>query len=107
MLDGYPVLIGDTVHVLGIGSGQVVSVNSDGGFTVRTGAGDAYFRAGGLIGNQRRVYWADPMIITPPKNRRFWRTFVNLATVLYNQLDTVLKMGGWGEEFTGKPVDQK
>lgn len=106
MLDGYPVLIGDTVHILGIGAGQVVSVNADGGFTVRTGSGDAYYRDGGFIGNQRRVYWADPMIVVPPKNRRLWRAFISVATVMYKQLETVLKMGGWDETVSDKPVDK-
>lgn len=93
MLDGYPVNLGDVVHVLGIGAGTVTKVTNDGGFTVKTGNGEANYRAGGLIGNQRRVYWADPLIIIPPKNRRFWRAFVTLAEMLYQQCSVFYKLG--------------
>lgn len=103
MLDGYPVSIGDTVFVMGIGSGSVVSVNADGGFTVRTGTGDAYFRDGGYIGNQKRVYWEDPFIITPPKNRRLWRAFVQMANSLFSQVDTIYRLGGHTDE---EPVEK-
>ena len=97
MLDGYPVAIGDPVYVMGIGSGVVTSTNADGGFSVRAGAGELYYRDGGYIGNQKRVFWADPMILTPPKNRRLWRCFVNVASVLYSQLEKVYKLGGHGD----------
>ena len=87
MIDGSPVMIGDIVHVLGIGSGTVTSVKKDGGFSVRTGNGEAYYRTGGYIGNQRRVFWADPVIILPPKDRRLWRAFVKVSRALYEQLE--------------------
>lgn len=93
MIDGYPVVIGDVVHVLGIGAGTVTSINSDGGFTVQTGNGEAYYRDGGYIGNQRRVYWADPLIITPPKNRRFWRAFTSVVSNLYAQCKVFYELG--------------
>lgn len=93
MLDGYPVNVGDSVYVLGIGSGTVTSINSEGGFSVKTGNGEIYYRDGGYIGNQRRVYWEDPMIITPPKNRKFWKAFVAVTKVLYQQAATFYKQG--------------
>ena len=93
MIDGSPVVIGDTVYVLGIGSGFVTSVNVDGGFTVKTGNGEAFYRDGGYIGNQRRVYWSDPFIIMPPKNRRLWRAFVKVAVALYAQIEAISKFG--------------
>lgn len=93
MIDGSPVYIGDTVHVLGIGSGMVIAVNADGGFTVRTGRGETTFRDGGYIGNQRRVYWADPLIVTPPKDRRLWRAYVTVAQHLYDQAANFYHLG--------------
>ena len=102
MLDGSPVAIGDSVYVLGIGSGTVTSVNVDGGFTVRAGSGEAYYRDGGFIGNQKRVFWADPLIITPPKNRRLWRAFVQIATLLFAKVEEVYQYGGHDD----KPVEQ-
>lgn len=104
MIDGYPVELGDTVYVLGIGTGNVVAVNNDGGFTVRTGNGEAYYRSGGYVGNQRRVYWADPMIVVPPKNRRLWRAFVKVAQVLFSQVSVFYKLGE--DEDAGKAVEK-
>lgn len=94
MLDGQPVVLGDSVFVMGLGTGTVTSVNSDGGFTVKTGTGESFFRDGGYIGNQKRVYWADPYIITPPKNRRLWRAFVGLAVALYEKVEVIYRLGG-------------
>lgn len=93
MLDGYPVNMGDPVHVLGLGSGTVISTNMDGGFTVRVGTGEMYFRDGGYVGNQKRVFWADPMIVVPPKDTKFWRAFVKTATVLYEQAEVFYESG--------------
>jgi len=92
MIDGVKVNIGDTVYVLGIGSGQVTKVSSDGGFSVRTGSGEASYRSGGYVANKRRVYWANPIFITPPNDPVLWRAFTELSTDLYNKLQD-LKSG--------------
>lgn len=100
MINGSPVNIGDAVYVLGIGSGTVTAIQNDGGFTVKTGSGSAHYRDGGYIGNQRRVYWTDPFILDPPKNRRLWRAFVKVVLMLYSQF-TVLSAGaGENDEET-------
>lgn len=93
MLDGSTVNIGDSVYVLGVGGGTVTSVNADGGFTVRTGNGEAYYRNGGYIGNQKRVFWADPYIVLPTKDRRFWRAYVQMASSLYSQAREFYRYG--------------
>lgn len=110
MLDGHPVCMGDMVYILGVGMGKVVSTNLDGGFTVRTGNGDVYYRDGGYLGNQRRVYWNDPFIIVPPKNRRLWRSFVKIATILFGQMQEVYGMSNADDtensEVSPEPVDE-
>lgn len=93
MLDGYPVNIKDVVYVLGVGSGTVTSITADGGFTVRTGNGEAFYRDGGYVGNQKRVFWSDPMIVTPPKDRRFWRAYVRMAQLLFKEGKEFYKYG--------------
>lgn len=110
MIDGQPVCIGDVVYILGIGAGTVISTNIDGGFTVRTGNGDVYYRAGGYLGNQRRVYWNDPFIVIPPKNRRMWRAFVKIATILFGQMQELYDMNKTDDtedtEVPSEPVDE-
>ena len=93
MLDGYPVNIKDVVYVLGVGAGTVTSITADGGFTVKTGNGEAFYRDGGYIGNQKRVFWADPMIVTPPKNSRFWRAYVHMAELLFKEAKAFYSYG--------------
>lgn len=97
MLDGYPVEIGDVVYILGIGAGTVTGVNVSGGFTVKTGVGETFYRDGGYIGNQKRVYWSDPFLVTPVKDRRFWRAFVRMVNKLYAESKEFYR---YGEEET-------
>lgn len=93
MMDGAEVHIGDTVYVLGIGAGTVSSVRDDGGFTVKTAGGEAYYRAGGFVGNQRRVFWHDPMIIVPPKDNRLWETYKAMTKNVYAMLEKLYREG--------------
>lgn len=93
MIDGYEVNIGDNVYVSGIGTGTVISVNPDGGFSVRTGSGITYYRDGGFIGNIRKVYWADPIIINPPKDAQLWNTYKELAVNNYVMLSSLFATG--------------
>ena len=93
MLDGYPVNVGDSVYVLGIGAGMVTSINSEGGFSVKAGNGEIYYRDGGYLGNQRRVYWADPLIVIPPKDRKFWKAFTTVCKTFYKQAATFNTLG--------------
>lgn len=93
MLDGYAVNMGDVVYVVGVGSGTVTGVNMDGGFTVKTGNGETFYRDGGYIGNQKRVYWSDPYIVTPPKDRRFWRAYVHMAEKLFSEAKEFYRYG--------------
>lgn len=93
MLDGESVVIGDTVFVQGVGAGTVIRVEADGGFVVKTGNGQQHYRSGGMIGNVRKVYWHDPVIVTPPKNLRLWNAFVAMAKTDYAQVKGLFETG--------------
>ena len=88
MLDGESVSIKDSVYVLGVGYCPVSGVNPDGSFTVKTRQGETFFRAGGLIGNKRRVYWHDPMRFAPPKSATLWNAIKKLCENVYEQVET-------------------
>ena len=78
MLNGSPVNVGDTVYILGIGTGRVVGTDESGGFSVQAGGrGTLYYRDGGMVGNARRVYWHDPVFIDPPKDLNLWTAFMD------------------------------
>lgn len=85
MIDGYPVRVNDSVFVIGSGIGTVTKVSTD-GFYVKTGRGEVHYRTGGYVGNQRRVYWHDPIFILPPKNRGLWKATINLSIQFYQEL---------------------
>lgn len=97
MMDGSPVHIGDVVYVLGLGAGTVSSVRDDGGFTVKTAGGEAYYRDGGYIGNQRRVYWHDPLIIIPPKDNKLWDAHKKMSQANFAMLEQLHRQGVIGE----------
>lgn len=93
MIDGYSVEKGDSVFVIGIGSGIVQSVSADGGFRIKTGGGIITAMSGGFIGRVRRVYWDNPFIISPPKNPKIWKAFKDMAHMNYNSIITLCKTG--------------
>ena len=91
MLNGSPVNVGDTVYILGIGTGKVVGTDESGGFSVQAGArGTLYYRDGGMVGNARRVYWPDPVFIDPPKDLNLWTAFMDSAKGLYSSIRNML-----------------
>lgn len=86
MIDGVQVNKGDTVWVLGIGQGVVTLVSPDGSFRVKTGYGETHYARGGLVGTQRRVFWADPVVVVPPKDPVIWGVYKRMAEHLYEEL---------------------
>lgn len=82
MIDGYNVNVGDTVYIIGVGRGTVSSIADDGSFSVKVGRGVQHFSDGGMVGNTRRVYWHDPVIMNPPKDINLWNTTKNAAAYM-------------------------
>lgn len=98
MMDGQQVLINDSVHVLGVGDGVVNSVSADGSFSVRVGGGSTFrCRADGYVGNVRKVFWHNPMVIVPPKNLKLWLNFTRMATTNYQHLCDLFNEGIRGD----------
>lgn len=93
MIDGYPVVPGDSVWVQGTGAGMVARVDDKGGFWVKLSGGETYFRSGGYAGTTRRVYWHDPILVNPPKNLKLWAAYRTMTQELFKQLDTLIKEG--------------
>lgn len=85
MIDGYPVRVKDKVFVLSAGNGIVTKVATD-GFYVKTSRGESHYRTGGFLGNQRRVFWHNPVFMIPPKNKKLWKAAMELALVVYENL---------------------
>ena len=68
MLDGYDIMVGDTVHDLLLGPGKVVDVSPDGGIGVRFSGKNVRYMADGTFSGFKRLYAGTPLIIGPKKN---------------------------------------
>lgn len=74
MLDGFPVLVGDSVYDLLLQmAGNVSAVDGSGMFTVDFAGGRLLtYASGGSIAGVRRAYWLDPVLTLPQKNDQQW-----------------------------------
>lgn len=97
MLDGANVSLGDSVYVDAIGTGTVVSLSSDGGFAVKVGNSIYNIRSGGYVGNVRKVYWHNPLMVIPPKNLHLWNTIKGMTERNYKMLQDLFREGNDGE----------
>jgi len=87
---------GDQVFVLGLGAGQVTRVGPDGTFVVGvSGRGEMHYTANGTIGasQARRVYWHDPVVVTPCKDQDLWETYVRMSRRLFKELEGLKAKG--------------
>jgi hypothetical protein len=87
----------DKVFVLGHGEGEVVRVlDSDGGYVVSVpGRGEQRFSVYGTIGGatDRRLFYHNPILVDPPKDKRFWGAYRALTYALYNALVSMRENG--------------
>lgn len=71
-LDGYPVIEGDTVHDVVMGSG-VVEVSTQESITVYYGTQRITYLTGGKgPWPMRTLFWRNPILVTPSKNDDLW-----------------------------------
>lgn len=98
MIDGYQVLLGDTVWVVGMGTATVAKVEANGDFQIRSGSGMLAITKGGYLGKVRKVYWHDPLIIPPPKDVYVWHTFKKVAITVFNVLARAFQIKGVPDE---------
>lgn len=98
MIDGYQVNVKDRVFVVGMGEGVVTAVHRDGGFVVKLPHGTVNVSNGGYIGKTRKIYWHDPIFITPPKDKKLWKTFKRAATDDYNMIAAIMA-GTYAEDL--------
>lgn len=82
-LDNSPINLNDSVYDLVYGVGSVTSV-TDTVISVKFKNGRTLsYDVGGRINGIRRLFWHDPLIIAPPKNKRIWDTFRRIVLDVY------------------------
>ena len=100
----------DSVFVMGQGYGRVAKILPDGSFVVAVpGRGEQHFSAAGTLGSSlvRKLYYQDPIIVEPPKNKAVWLAYKRLAEALYKEVAALSGSGDLAlpeEEEEEEPV---
>jgi hypothetical protein len=85
MLDGDKVFAGDSVWDLFLGAGQVEEVTPDGGFSVRFGRRTMRYAPDGYFSGVKRVFWFNPIIVTPRKGQFRRLEFIKSLVVVLDE----------------------
>ena len=95
------VTINDPVFVLGYGRGRVTSISPDnGGFMVSVpGHSPMHFNVNGCLGMSARrlVYWHDPLLVEPPRDKALWDGYKAMTAQLFAML-VGWREGGWSPD---------
>lgn len=87
MINGTSPVVGKQVYDMNLGYGKIISVEPDESFVVDFGAGRRQrFSTGGFVGNIRRVYWENPVVVEPMADDTSWQTFVSVARQMYQMV---------------------
>jgi hypothetical protein len=95
------VRVTDSVFILGQGVGTVTKVLPDGSFVVKVqNRGEQHYSVYGTLGSasDQRVFYQDPILVTPPRNDRLWRVYSRITKSLYNELMALDRVGGISDE---------
>lgn len=107
MINGNLINVGDRVYDKNNGYGRVIDVERDQSFTVSfSKTGNKRFSQGGHFGKERRIYWHDPMVVDPMKNKALWTAFCTITRVIYDLLNTLSTRFSI-DETENKELDKK
>lgn len=82
--------VGDDLYDIQLGYGKLTTLEPSGGFVLTFSGGRTLrYSRGGYVGTSRRVYWANPVIIEPSRDRAYWAEF----TKLVREMDSMLRSG--------------
>lgn len=87
MINGTAPIVGRQVYDIVLGYGKIISVEPDNAFVVGFGTSKQLrYSSGGYVGNTRRVYWENPIVVEPSANDKKWQAFVRIARIIYETL---------------------
>jgi hypothetical protein len=88
------VKLNDQLWVQGLGYATVSRLQDNGGFYLKIGQSEKLFTADGRIGHtgEQKVFYADPMIVVPPKSVDFWAAYKRVAKALYDEMAMLYNM---------------
>ncbi|ETD72661.1 hypothetical protein V757_02925 [Pelistega indica] len=82
-MDNYRVELEDTVYDIMLGTGRVVSLNEDGSFLVAFGTQRMTYQKGGYFAGVKRLFWADPVLLVPPKRAtKKWEAIQRMISLM-------------------------
>ena len=92
MINGIAPYVGASVYDIQQGYGTIFQVEPDMSFVVDFGSGRVLrYSKGGYVGNSRRVYWKNPVIVEPVDDDRTWDTFVTIVKSVRSMLTSAIK----------------
>jgi hypothetical protein len=90
MINGAEPVVGKQVYDMNLGYGRIIAVEPDLSFVVDFGASRRQrFSTGGFVGNIRRIYWENPVVVEPMADDTSWQTFVSVARQMYQMVRTL------------------
>lgn len=93
MINNKAPYINAEVYDIQQGFGTIIQVEPDMSFVVDFKGGRTLrYASGGFVGNSRRVYWNNPIIVEPEDDdRQIWTTFVTVTKAIHSLLQGILK----------------
>lgn len=92
MINGKAPYLGAELYDIQHGFGTVAQVEPDMSFVLDfKGGRTARYSSGGFVGNARRVYWNNPIIVEPEDDKDIWTTFITIVRPIYALLRTVVQ----------------
>lgn len=90
MINGTSPIEGKQVYDIMSGYGRIISVEPDESFVVEfSKKSKLRFSSGGYLGNQRRIYWDNPIVVEPTATDKNWQVFLSVARQIYNLIKEI------------------
>ena len=92
MINGTSPIEGKQVYDIMSGYGRIIAVEPDESFVVEFAKKrQIRFSAGGYLGNMRRIYWDNPIVVEPTADDKNWQTFLTVARAIYELIKGIRK----------------
>ena len=81
------VVIDDRVFDIANGYGTVHSISKKKFVVLFDNGRRIEFNANGSLGGTRRIYWHDPIVVAPPRDKTKWEGFIRLIVAVLAVVD--------------------
>ena len=86
-LSGEQVVLNDRVFDIANGYGTVHSLSTKKFVVLFDNGRRIEFNADGSLGGVRRIYWHDPIVVAPPRDKSKWDKFIGVIAAVLPLVD--------------------